>query len=269
MDETMTVNGNDPVGRLHPLLRNRIADRLGWADLRPAQKLAITPILDGHNTLVLAPTAGGKTEAAFFPVLSALQTEGLPPTSVLYLSPLKALLNNQDPRLVRLAAMVDRTAFRWHGDVTDTAKAAFLRNRSDILLITPESLEGLFLARLEGLFADLRFVVVDEIHAFAGTERGSHLISLIDRVSATTRHDLQRIGLSATVGNPAALLDWLSGRSKRQRTVVDPPRSGVKRYFTLKHVAEGDSTAVAAAAVPYLRGKKAMFFVDARKIAEA
>jgi ATP-dependent Lhr-like helicase len=268
-DDALTVCEDDPVQRLHPLLRNRIADRLGWADLRPAQKLAIAPILDGHNTLVLAPTAGGKTEAAFFPVLSALQSEGLPPISVLYLSPLKALLNNQDPRLVRLAAMVDRTAFRWHGDVTDTAKAGFLRDRADILLITPESLEGLFLARLEGLFANLRFVVVDEIHAFAGTERGSHLISLIDRVSATTRHDLQRIGLSATVGNPAALLDWLSGRSKRERTVVDPPRSGVKRYFTLKHVPEGDAAAVAAAATPYLKGKKAMFFVDARKIAES
>lgn len=260
---------DSPVYRLHPLLRERIADRLGWPDLRPAQKLAIAPILDGHNTLVLAPTAGGKTEAAFFPVLSALQTEALQPVSVLYLSPLKALLNNQDPRLQRLSSLVDRRAFRWHGDVTDTAKESFLKDPADILLITPESLEGLFLAHLEGLFRNLRFVVVDEIHAFAGTDRGSHLLSLIDRVAAASGRDIQRIGLSATVGNPAELLAWLAGRSARPRTVVDPPRSGVKRFFTLRRVPEDTPGAIAAAAAPFLRGRKAMFFVDARKTAES
>ncbi len=260
---------DSPVHRLHPLLRHRIAERLGWPDLRPAQKLAIAPILDGANTLVLAPTAGGKTEAAFFPVLSALQTQALQPVSVLYLSPLKALLNNQDPRLKRLSAMVDRTAFRWHGDVTDTAKEAFLRDPADILLITPESLEGLFLAHMEKLFANLRFVVVDEIHAFAGTDRGSHLLALIDRVAAAAGRDIGRIGLSATVGNPAELLAWLAGRSKRDQVVVDPPRSGVKRYFTLRRVAQSDAVSVAAAAAPFLRGRKAMFFVDARKVAES
>ncbi len=255
--------------RLHPLLRNRIADRLGWPDLRPAQKLAIDPILDGANTLVLAPTAGGKTEAAFFPVLSTLQTEALTPVSVLYVSPLKALLNNQDPRLMRLAAMVDRRAFRWHGDVTDGAKEAFLRDPADILLITPESLEGLFLSHHEKVLARLRFVVVDEIHAFAGTDRGSHLLSLIDRVAASCGRDLQRIGLSATVGNPAELLAWLSGASGRAQVVVDPPREGVKRYFTIRRIPEGDTAAIAAGAVPFLRDRKTMFFVDARKTAEA
>ncbi|MBM3269054.1 MAG: DEAD/DEAH box helicase [Candidatus Sericytochromatia bacterium] len=260
---------DNPVMRLHPLLRDRIADRLGWSDLRPAQKLAIAPILDGANTLILAPTAGGKTEAAFFPVLSCLQTDRLTPVSVLYLSPLKALLNNQDPRLLRLAGLVDRTAFRWHGDVTDGAKEAFLRDPADILLITPESLEGLFLSHLERVFARLRFVVVDEIHAFAGTDRGSHLLALIDRVAGSCGRDIQRIGLSATVGNPAELLAWLSGASGRPQVVVNPPRDGVKRYFTLRHVSEGDAAAIAAGAAPFLRGRKTMFFVDARKTAEA
>lgn len=259
----------NPTDRLHPLLRERINDRLGWSDLRPAQKLAIAPILDGHNTIVLAPTAGGKTEAAFFPVLSAVHVASAPPVSVLYLSPLKALLNNQEPRLRRLAAMVDRTVFRWHGDVADGPKDGFVREPADILLITPESLEGLFLGRKERLFSALKMVVIDEVHAFAGTDRGAHLLSLLDRVAACTGGDLQRIALSATVGNPAALLAWLSGASKREQVVVDPPRSGIQRFFTLRAIPDASPADVAAAAAPFLFGRRTMFFVDARKTAEA
>ncbi|MBU6427770.1 MAG: DEAD/DEAH box helicase, partial [Cyanobacteria bacterium REEB65] len=258
----------DPLSALTGLLRGRIADRLGWQDLRAAQKLAIEPILEGHNTLVLAPTAGGKTEAAFLPLLSALHDEQAPAVWALYVSPLKALLNNQEARLARLADMVGRTVFRWHGDVAGSGKHRFVRDPADILLITPESLEGLLLTGADRLFANLRAAVVDEAHAFAGTERGDHLASLIERVAAISRHDVQRIGLSATVGNPAALLEWLSGASRRARTVVDPPRSGVKRYFTLQYVETASMSAIAAAAAPFAVGKATMFFSDARRLAE-
>ncbi len=259
----------DPVMRLVPLLRGRVAERLGWADLRTAQKLAIDPILDGHNTLILAPTAGGKTEAAFLPLLSALYDEKAVAISGLYVSPLKALLNNQQPRLAALADMVGRTVFCWHGDVDDTEKDGFRRDPADLLMITPESLEGWLLAGRDRMFSELRAIVVDEAHAFAGSERGDHLLSLIERCAAASRHDVQRIGLSATLGNPEALLAWLSGPSRRPQTVVDPPRGGIRRYFTLKYVGGGDPSAIAAVAAPFAAGKATMFFTDSRRQTEA
>ena len=265
----MAVDPVDPVDRLTPLLRGRVAERLGWADLRTAQRLAIDPILDGHNTLVLAPTAGGKTEAAFLPLLSALYDAKAVAISGLYVSPLKALLNNQQPRLAALADMVGRTVFCWHGDVDDSEKDGFRRDPADLLMITPESLEGWFLAGRDRMFSELRVIVVDEAHAFAGSERGDHLLSLIERCTAASRHDVQRIGLSATLGNPEALLTWLSGPSRRPQTVVDPPRGGVRRYFTLKYVGGGDPAAVAAVAAPFAAGKATMFFTDSRRQTEA
>lgn len=254
---------------LHPQMRRRIADRLGWPDLRPAQKLAVPPIVSGQHTLVIAPTAGGKTEAAFFPLLSRLLELSAVPLSVVYVSPLKALINNVEPRLARYAAMADRTVFRWHGDVAAGQRAGFVREPADILLTTPESLEALFMGGRSGVFAQVRAVVIDEAHAFAGTDRGVHLAALLERVAAASMHPVQRIALSATLGNPEAFLDWLCGSDAGERTVVNPPRSGIQRRFLLRHLEDADVATVAAAAVPHLKGRKAMFFTDARRLAEA
>ncbi|MBK8409899.1 MAG: DEAD/DEAH box helicase [Sandaracinaceae bacterium] len=113
---------------------------LGWRDLRPVQLQTIGAVLDGSNCVVLAPTAGGKTEAAFFPILSAMDEQDWKPVSVIYLSPIRALLNNQEERVGHYAGLIGRRAFKWHGDVTPSARKKFLADPADILLTTPESL---------------------------------------------------------------------------------------------------------------------------------
>ena len=115
------------IERLHPHLQHAIVHDLGWRSLRPVQELTIDAILDGCNSVVLAPTAGGKTEAAIFPLLSRILTENLKPVSVLYVCPIRALLNNQEERLQSYARMVGLEVFKWHGDVSDSRKQRFRR----------------------------------------------------------------------------------------------------------------------------------------------
>ncbi len=146
--------------------------------------------------------------------------------SVIYVAPIRALLNNQEARIERYAALVGRRAFKWHGDVTIGRKQAFLNDPADILLTTPESLEVMLMsARVPTarVFAGLRAVVVDEVHAFAGDDRGGHLSAVLERLSRFCGQDVQRIGLSATVGNPETILEWAKGSSKRPSEVVRAP----------------------------------------------
>ena len=130
----------NPFEQLHPALRYHIVNTLGWGDLRPTQRDAIAPIHAGEDVLLLAPTAGGKTEAAFLPLLSRAASESWSGLSVLYVCPLKALLNNLEPRLSRYASFVGRTVGFWHGDVGEPARKRILRDPPDVLLTTPESL---------------------------------------------------------------------------------------------------------------------------------
>ncbi|MFV2095714.1 DEAD/DEAH box helicase [Micromonospora sp. LOL_014] len=214
-------------GELHPVLTYHLVNSLGWRDLRPMQRAAVGPILAGADALLLAPTAGGKTEAAVFPLLSNMADAGWPGTSVLYLCPLKALLNNLLPRLERYADWLGRRAALWHGDVTPARRRAILASRPDILLTTPESLEAMLVSANvdhRSFFAGVRAVVVDEVHAFADDDRGWHLLAVLERLTHLIGRPLQRIGLSATVGNPDALLTWLqgSGAASRPSRVVAP-----------------------------------------------
>ncbi|MEP7124757.1 MAG: DEAD/DEAH box helicase, partial [Byssovorax sp.] len=202
--------------RLSSALQYQIVNTLSYSALRPVQEVAIGPVLDGKNAVVLAPTAGGKTEAAFFPLLSAMDTEDWRPVSVLYLSPIRALLNNQEERVAKLAGLVGRRSFKWHGDTTPSARKAFLRDPTDILLITPESLEAMLISPrvpTRELFAGLRTVIIDEVHSFAADDRGAHLSSLMERLTRFCGRDVQRLGLSATVGNPDEILRWIQGSS--------------------------------------------------------
>ncbi|MGB3294139.1 MAG: DEAD/DEAH box helicase [Phormidesmis sp.] len=208
-------------------LQEAIVARLGWTALRPVQELSSQALLDGKNAVILAPTAGGKTEAAMFPMLAQLMGNEPDGVGLLYIAPIKALLNNQAERLGLYTEMVGLRRFLWHGDVKASLKKAFVKEPATLLMTTPESLEVMLLSSRvphTKLFSDLRAVVIDEVHALAGSDRGTHLISVLERIARATENDIQRVGLSATVGNPAAILHWMQGTSKRERCVVDPPQ---------------------------------------------
>jgi ATP-dependent Lhr-like helicase len=208
---------------LHERVRRWIWDQQ-WSELRDVQELAIRTVLESDgDAIVTAATAAGKTEAAFLPICSSLMTSaGAEGVKVLYVGPLKALINDQWRRLDALCESLEIPVHRWHGDVTASAREKLLRRPDGILLITPESLEALFVRRgtdVARIFAGLRFVVVDELHAFIGYERGVQLQSLLQRLERVLRRRVRRIGLSATLGDMNIAADFL--RSPNQRAT--PP----------------------------------------------
>ena len=143
-----------------------------------------------------------------------MDREDWKPVSTLYLSPIRALLNNQEIRIERYAGLIGRRVMKWHGDVEGGPRKRFLADPADILLTTPESLEAMMMsARVptRELFSGLQVVVIDEVHAFAADDRGAHLSSVLERLASFAGRDVQRIGLSATVGNPDEILRWLGG----------------------------------------------------------
>jgi ATP-dependent Lhr-like helicase len=254
---------------LHPALQHHIVNSLGWRELRPFQEAVIPPILAGKHLIILAPTAGGKTEAAFFPVLSRMLSERWIGLSVLYICPIKALLNNLDIRLQRYCTLLGRSAALWHGDVKPAARRRILREPPDCLLTTPESLEVMLISPnidATGLFRQLQVVIIDEIHAFAGDDRGWHLLAVLERISRLAGRELQRLGLSATVGNPEALVDWLAGSCTRQRDVFLPPAQHDTVEVTLDYVGSLRNAAVVISRLH--RGDKRLVFVDSRARAE-
>lgn len=176
-----------------------------WPALRPIQERAIPPILDARSDVIIsAPTAGGKTEAAFLPIASALATNEVEGLGCLCVSPLKALINDQHSRLERLFEYVNLPTHRWHGDVSSSRKRDLLKAPRGVVLITPESLEAMFVSRgttMPTLWRTLAYVVVDELHAFIGSERGRQLQSLLHRVESASGRRIPRIGLSATLGD--------------------------------------------------------------------
>ncbi|MFO0756706.1 MAG: DEAD/DEAH box helicase [Byssovorax sp.] len=255
--------------RLTPALQFHIVHTLGIQSLRPVQERAIETILDEKNCVILAPTAGGKTEAAFFPLLSAMDAGDRRPVSVLYLSPIRALLNNQEERIQRYAELVGRRAFKWHGDVADGPRRRFIQDPADILLTTPESLEAMLISPrvpVRALFAGLSAVIIDEVHAFAADDRGAHLSALLERLTRFCGRDVQRIGLSATVGNPEVILAWLQGSSRRAAEVVDPKGPGKTPELSLDHVGSLENAATVVRALH--PGRKRLLFVDSRRKAE-
>jgi ATP-dependent helicase Lhr and Lhr-like helicase len=219
----VTESPGTEIASLHPSLAHNLVATLGWTSLRPLQREAIEPVLRGDDALLLAPTAGGKTEAATFPMLTRMAAEGWTGLSVIYLCPLKALLNNLLPRLEVYGAWAGRRVALWHGDTPASRRKSMLTDPPDLLLTTPESLESMLVSPNvdhRQLFANLRAVIVDEVHAFGSGDRGWHLLAVLERLSRIAGRPLQRIGLSATVGNPAGLLEWLQGSAARQRSGV-------------------------------------------------
>lgn len=261
----------DAFDALHPGVQYHLANTLRWSGLRPTQAAAVAPVLSGRDTLVLAPTAGGKTEAAMFPVLSRMADEDWEGVSVLYVCPLRALLNNLQPRLHGYAQWLGRSAAVWHGDVSQPQRQRILSERPDVLLTTPESLESMLVSTKVDprvLFSGLQAVVVDEIHAFAGDDRGWHLLAVLERLSRIAGRPLQRIGLSATVGNPDELLAWLQGGfGSRDKAVVAPEVTApAAPDITVDYVGSIANAATVIAALH--RGEKRLVFVDSRRQSE-
>lgn len=252
--------------RLHPALQYHIVNSIGWPRLRDVQERCIDPILAGQNIIVQAATAGGKTEASFFPLISEMLEHHWRPISILYISPLRALLNNQEHRLRTYFEMVGHRAEIWHGDTGQGARKAVRDDPPSCLLTTPESIEGMLVSKRTDqvkLFGNLHAVVIDEVHAFAGDDRGWHLQAILSRLSRVAGRPIQRIGLSATVGNPEDLAAWLNAGLEKPHPVVRPSAaSSVTPDVQLDYVG---SLANAATVISALhRGEKRLVFTDSR-----
>jgi ATP-dependent Lhr-like helicase len=201
---------------IHSELQKLIAEK-GWKDLSPIQKAAIPIILNGNDCIVEAPTAGGKTEAVLFPVLTRIAHQKKSSVQILYLAPLRALLNDIELRAETYAKTCGLHCFKWHGDVSQKDKIDEIQNPSQLLLTTPESLEAIMLRKAgwHRFFADLEVIIIDEAHNFASGDRGSHLISLLARLEKSIRRNPQRIAVTATIGNPEQMLRWLAGTDRK------------------------------------------------------
>ncbi len=214
---------------LHPEVRRWVRDQ-GWAGLREIQAHAILEIRRGAgDILVAASTAAGKTEAAFLPVLSEVAGEPVSGLSVLYVAPLKALINDQFGRLEDLCERLGLSVVRWHGDAPAAAKSSLVKRPRGLALITPESIEALFSRRpaaAKALFGNIRFIVIDELHAFLAGPRGVHLASLLRRIDALATQPARRIGLSATLGDLDAASAWLRPAAPHGVRLVRSPPGG-------------------------------------------
>jgi ATP-dependent Lhr-like helicase len=257
-----------------------------WQALRDAQEAAIPVLLAGtEDVIIAAATAAGKTEAAFLPICSRLAAEPdpAPGVRVLYLAPLKALINDQYDRLSGLCGRLDIPVHRWHGDVPGSKKSAVLKRPDGILLITPESLEALFVLRgraVGALFASLQYVVVDELHAFLGTERGAQLRSLLHRVELAIRRWAPRVGLSATLGDMSLAAEALRPGQSGTVRCIESAEGGQELAVQIRgylnalpkaspESAEGsDREQIAADLYQSLRGHDNLVFANSRSAVE-
>jgi len=262
---------------LDEAIEYHVVNSLGWTDLRPLQAAAVKPVRSGADCVLIAPTAGGKTEAAVFPLLSSMLQEQWQGLSVLYVTPLRALLNNLHPRVTKYGDWLGRRVGLWHGDVGDNARKRILTEPPDILLTTPESLEAMLISRRvdhDRLFTGLRAVVVDELHSFAASDRGWHLLGVLARLERLASRPIQRIGLSATVGNPKEIGRWLQGGeaqaeagSRHLRLVSEEAASAAPEPEVLLDYV--GSVANAAKVIASLhRGQKRLVFCESRRTSE-
>jgi len=227
--------------RLAPFIQDYIY-RNNWTELRAVQVEACRVIFDTEAHLLLSSgTASGKTEAAFLPILTKI-TEDPPATiGVLYIAPLKALINDQFFRLNDLLREANVPVWHWHGDVTVSHKQKMLRQPSGILQITPESLESMLINKnrdLVRLFGDLRFVVIDEVHAFMGTDRGTQILCQLERLQRYMRNIPRRVGLSATLGDYSVAEKWLASGTELPVITPSVRTGGQKVRISVEHFYE-------------------------------
>ena len=234
---------------LDTAIEYHIVNSLGWPGLRPLQAASVEPVRSGKDCVLVAPTAGGKTEAAIFPLLSEMVEGNWSGTTILYVTPLRALLNNIHPRVTTYCAWLGRAAGLWHGDIGQSERRRMLADRPDILLTTPESIEAMLVSRRvdhEQFLGSVRSVVIDELHAFAGSDRGWHLLAVLERVERIARHRIQRVGLSATIGNPEAVGAWMQGSTEGRSPVAvvrEDSSPTVNPEITIDYVGSMDNAA--------------------------
>ncbi|MCP1184006.1 DEAD/DEAH box helicase [Paenibacillus sp. 1781tsa1] len=234
---------DNPFYRLAPFVQEFIYKKR-WESLRPAQIEACnicfhTP----HHMLIAAGTASGKTEAAFFPALTELHERPSKSVGILYIGPLKALINDQFERLKDLLTEGNIPVWHWHGDVPQAEKTKLMKNPSGVLQITPESLEGLLMNRpnaIPALFHDLRYVIIDEVHAFMGADRGIQVLSELARIERMAGCAPRRVGLSATLSDYDAATSWLAAGTQQGVDVVSSP-GGRKLRLRVEHFSFPDA----------------------------
>lgn len=258
---------------LDPAIEYHVVNSLGWPGLRPLQAAAVAPVRAGDDCVLLAPTAGGKTEAATFPLLSRMTADAWTGTSVLYVTPLRALLNNLLPRLQSYTDWIGRTTALWHGDVGPSERRRILAERPDVLLTTPESLEAILVSRTVDhvrFFSGLQVVVIDELHSFAGSDRGWHLLAVLERIERIIGRKLQRIGLSATIGNPQVVGEWMQGstdgRGPLRVVEGDAAATAPEPDVTMDYVGSMENAATVISRMH--RGEKRLVFLESRRRAE-
>ena len=272
--------------------------RSGWQNLRAIQVAAADVIFNtDENLLLTASTASGKTEAAFFPIITLFSEDMPRSVGCIYIGPLKALINDQFSRLNDLCAEADISVWHWHGDVAQSHKSKLMKHPSGILQITPESLEAMLLhkhAAIPKLFGDLRFVVIDEVHSLLRGDRGGQTLCLIERLSRLAGVNPRRIGLSATIGDPEKTGEFLSLGTGRRTIIPKIEAKGSRWRLSMEHFyvkntqAAEDRTDIEALPVleektdqapenadpgigyifEHTRGKKCLVFVNSREECE-
>ena len=210
-----------------------------WESLRAIQVAAGEAIFNtDEHVLLLGSTASGKTEAAFFPILSLFYQKMPQSIGAIYIGPLKALINDQFMRLTELCEQAHIPVWHWHGDVSYAHKQKMIQNPSGILQITPESLEALLLHKhgmITKLFSDLQFIVIDEVHSLLRNDRGGQTLCLIERLSKIAKVEPRRIGLSATLGNPKEVGELLSLGTNKRTLIPQIVAYPVKWRLSLQH----------------------------------
>ena len=224
--------------RLHKDVQRAIY-RLDWKNFRPIQERAIKKIIDTSSDVIIsAPTASGKTEAAFIPILSLTAEETAQKMAIMYISPLKALINDQFKRASELCEEMDVTITKWHGDASYTKKKHLLNNPKGILLITPESIEAMLIKRenvARALFQHIKFIIIDELHVFLGQERGEQLRSLLARIDNLTGCRARRVCLSATLGDSETVVKcWLAGSNDADIEVISDSDKDKEKIYSIQ-----------------------------------
>lgn len=213
--------------------------RMRWESFTPIQDMAIPKIIETKNDIILSSgTASGKTEAAFLPILSLVEKEAEEVLKVVYISPLKALINNQFERIESLCQETNIPIHRWHGDISQSKKKKFIEDPAGILQITPESIESLFINRTEQLrhvFNSVDFIVIDEIHSFLDDERGVHLRSLLSRMESYTEKRPRIIGLSATIDNFSFVKKWVNNNNPESVSIIEAQGSDKNLLYSLMY----------------------------------